>query len=110
MAGYDKEKLHQHCLKRCTGVQARRGVTQTEVKNDKLRNGNAKSTYIIRGRAYREVKDDAQKKTRKNFHERTVSGVLWRCAGTDFGRRVDGGRLDTMVVESITLLSFNVAA
>ena len=56
------------------------------------------------------MKDDAQKKTRKNFHEHTVSGVLWRCAGTDFGRRVDGGRLDTMVVESITLLSFNVAA
>ena len=94
-------------LHRCAGKER---WDLDRVKNDKLRNRNAKSTYIIRGRAYREVKDDAQKKTRKNFHERTVSGVLWRCAGTDFGRRVDGGRLDTMVVESITLLSFNVAA
>ena len=56
------------------------------------------------------LKNSGHNKTGEKLKERTLSGVLWRCAGTDFGRRVDGGALDSTVAVSIMLLSFNVIA
>ena len=88
---------------------------------DRQRRGKAESTATICSTAGMDgqaegkwgsvggrLKNSRHNKTGEKLKERTLSGVLWRCAGTDFGRRVDGGALDSTVAVSIMLLSFNV--